>query len=200
MAFRHAVALTGGIASGKSTACNLLKLYGLRVIDADAIARETLQREAKRVAELFGEGYLDEEGRVDRKKLGALIFSDETARRRLEALLHPKIREEIERQSEAQDALGGPYIVDIPLFYETANYPIDKVIVVYAPREIQKKRLMEREGLGEEEAEARLNAQMDIEEKRKRATWVIDNSGNLKQLQRETERIFDEITKSPSSN
>jgi dephospho-CoA kinase len=134
---------------------------------------------------------------VDRKKLGALIFSDETARKRLEYLLHPKIREEIERQSEAQDALGGPYIVDIPLFYETGSYPIDQVIVVYAPRETQKKRLMEREGLGEAEAEARLNAQMDIEEKRKRATWVIDNSGNLKQLQRETERIFDEITNSP---
>ncbi|WP_353661520.1 dephospho-CoA kinase [Hydrogenimonas sp. SS33] len=195
MAFKHAVALTGGIASGKSTACNLLKLYGLRVIDADAIARGMLQQQADAVRRLFGKSYVTDEGEVDRKRLGALVFSDSEARKALEALLHPKIREEIIRQSEAQDRLGGPYIVDIPLFFETGSYPIEKVIVVYAPREVQKERLMKREGLSEAEAEARLNAQLDIEEKRKRATWVIDNSGNLKQLQRETERVFDKITK-----
>ncbi|BDY13153.1 dephospho-CoA kinase [Hydrogenimonas cancrithermarum] len=195
MAFKHAVALTGGIASGKSTACNLLKLYGLRIIDADAIARQILDDEADAVAELFGDEYVAD-GKVDRKRLGQLIFSDKEARKQLEVLLHPKIREEIVRQSEVQDRLGGPYIVDIPLFFETGSYPIEKVIVVYAPRETQKKRLIEREGLGEEEAEARLNAQIDIEEKRKKATWVIDNSQNLKHLQRETERIFNQITNS----
>ncbi|WP_456403752.1 dephospho-CoA kinase [Hydrogenimonas sp.] len=193
MAFKHAIALTGGIASGKSTACNLLRLYGLRIIDADAVARDLLQREADAVGELFGPEYVSG-GTVDRKALARLIFSDKEARERLEALLHPKIREEIERLSEAQDRLGGPYIVDIPLFYETGAYPIEKVIVVYAPREVQKRRLIEREGLTEEEAEARLNAQIDIEEKRRRADYLIDNSGNLKQLQRECERVFDEIT------
>ena len=193
MAFKHAVALTGGIASGKSTVCNLLKLYGLRIIDADLIAREMLDKEAAEIAKLFGREYL-REGRVDRKALGKLVFSDEEARRVLENFLHPKIREEIIHQSREQDALKGPYIVDIPLFFETGSYPIEEVVVVYAPRDIQKRRLMEREGLSEEEAEARLNAQMDIEEKRKRATWVIDNRGNLKELQRETERIFNEIT------
>ncbi|WP_300365759.1 dephospho-CoA kinase [Hydrogenimonas sp.] len=195
MAFQYAVALTGGIASGKSTVCNLLKLYGLRIIDADQIARDQIDKEAAAIAEIFGKEYV-KDGKVDRKALGRLIFSDEGARRELERFLHPKIREEIYRQSETQDALKGPYIVDIPLFFETANYPIKDVIVVYAPREIQKKRLIEREGMSEEEAEARLNAQMDIEEKRKRATWVIDNSTNLKHLQRETERVFNEITKS----
>ncbi|WP_457598929.1 dephospho-CoA kinase [Hydrogenimonas sp.] len=193
MAFKHAIALTGGIASGKSTACNLLRLYGLRIIDADAVARDLLQREADAVGELFGPEYVSG-GTVDRKALARLIFSDKEARERLEALLHPKIREEIERLSEAQDRLGGPYIVDIPLFYETGAYPIEKVIVVYAPREVQKRRLIEREGLTEEEVEARLNAQIDIEEKRRRADYLIDNSGNLKQLQRECERVFDEIT------
>ncbi len=193
MAFEHAVALTGGIASGKSTACNLLRLYGLRVIDADAIAREALQAEAGRVAEIFGDRYVVD-GKIDRKALGALVFSDSEARKRLEELLHPKIRDEIVRQSEEQDRLGGPYIVDIPLFFETGAYPIERVVVVYAPREIQKRRLMEREGLSEAEAEARLCAQMDIEEKKRRATYVIDNSGNLKDLQRECERIFKEIT------
>ena len=192
MAFKHAIALTGGIASGKSTACNLFKLYGLRIIDADAIAHAILDREAAAIGRLFGEAYL-KEGRVDRKALGSLIFGDPEAKKRLEALLHPKIYEEIARQSEKHDALGGPYLVDIPLFYETGNYPIKKVIVVYAPRTLQKKRLMEREGLCEEEAERRLDTQMDIEAKRKMADWVIDNSGNLKQLQRETERLFNEI-------
>jgi len=193
MAFEHAVALTGGIASGKSTACNLLRLYGLRVIDADAIARDILQAEAANVGRIFGSRYVVD-GKVDRKALGALVFSDRDARKRLEELLHPKIREEIVRRSEEQDRLGGPYIVDIPLFFETGAYPIDRVVVVYAPREIQKERLIEREGLSEAEAEARLDAQIDIEEKKERATYLIDNSSNLKHLQRECERIFKEIT------
>jgi len=180
MAFEHAVALTGGIASGKSTACNLLRLYGLRVIDADAIARDILQAEAANVGRIFGSRYVVD-GKVDRKALGALVFSDRDARKRLEELLHPKIREEIVRRSEEQDRLGGPYIVDIPLFFETGAYPIDRVVVVYAPREIQKERLIEREGLSEAEAEARLDAQIDIEEKKERATYLIDNSSNYLQ-------------------
>ena len=194
MAFEHAIALTGGIASGKSTASNLLKLYGLRVIDADAVARQMLQKEADSIKKIFGKEYL-KDGVVDRKALAALIFGDKEARKRLEELLHPKIRDEIVRLSEEQERLGGPYIIDIPLFFETGAYPIERVIVVYAPRETQKKRLMEREGLSEEEAEARLDAQIDIEEKKERATYLIDNSRKLKDLQRECERVFDEIAK-----
>ncbi|WOE72403.1 dephospho-CoA kinase [Hydrogenimonas thermophila] len=194
MAYEYAIALTGGIASGKSTVCNLLRLYGLRIIDADAIARQMLDSESDAVSKLFGKEYIVD-GKVDRKALGRLIFSDNDARKKLEELLHPKIRAEIERQSEEQDRLKGPYIVDIPLFFETGNYPIEKVIVVYAPREIQKRRLIDREGLSDEEAEARLNAQIDIEKKKKLATWVIDNSKNLKHLQQETEQIFNKITK-----
>ena len=194
MAYKYAIALTGGIASGKSTVCNLLRLYGLRIIDADAIARQMLDVKSQAIADLFGKEYIVD-GKVDRKALGRLIFSDKDARKKLENLLHPKIRAEIERQSEEQDRLKGPYIVDIPLFYETSNYHIEKVIVVYAPREIQKSRLIDREGLSDEEAEARLNAQIDIEEKKRLATWVIDNSKNLKHLQQETEHIFNKITK-----
>jgi dephospho-CoA kinase len=200
MAFEYAIALTGGIASGKSTVCNLLKLYGLRVIDADAVAHAVLQREADAVAALFGDGVRDASGGIDRKALGRLVFGDAEARKRLEALLHPLIRREIEQESARHDRLKGPYIIDIPLFYETGAYPIDRVVVVYAPRELQKKRLMEREGLSESEAEARLDAQMDIEIKRRQATWVVRNDGNLKDLQRETERIFYEITQSRHFN
>jgi len=194
MAYEYAIALTGGIASGKSTVCNLLRLYGLRIIDADAIARQMLDSESDAISKLFGKEYIIDD-KVDRKALGRLVFFDKDARKKLEELLHPKIRAEIERQSKEQDRLKGPYIVDIPLFYETGNYAIEKVIVVYAPRDIQKRRLIDREGLSDEEAEARLNAQIDIEEKKKLATWVIDNSKNLKHLQRETEYIFNKITK-----
>ncbi len=195
MALEHAVVLTGGIASGKSTAGALLSMLGFRIIDADAIAHRVLDEQAPRIAELFGAEYLDAEGKVDRKALGSLVFADASARRELEALVHPPIREEIRHQSEAQERFAKPYLIDIPLFYETGDYPVEKVAVVYAPRGIQRERLLQREGLSEAEAEVRLEAQLDIEEKRKRATWVIDNSGDLKQLQRECERVREEILK-----
>ena len=193
MAFEHAVVLTGGIASGKSTAGALLSMLGFRIIDADAIAHKVLQEQAPRIAELFGREYLDAEGRVDRKALGSLVFADASARRELEALMHPPIREEIRRQSEEQERFAKPYLIDIPLFYETGDYPIERVAVVYAPRPTQLERLIQREGLSEAEAQARLNAQIDIEEKRRQATWAIDNSGDLKQLQRECERVREKI-------
>ncbi len=193
MAYEHAVVLTGGIATGKSTAAALLRLLGFRIIDADAIAHEMLDREAAQIAELFGRDCLDAEGRVDRKVLGARVFADPARRKRLEALLHPPIRREIARESQEQERLGRPYLIDIPLFYETGDYPIEKVAVVYAPRSLQLERLMKREGLGEEEAELRLQAQLDIEAKRRRATWVLDNSGDLKQLQHECERLKEAI-------
>ena len=195
MAFEHAVVLTGGIASGKSTAGALLSMLGFRIIDADAIAHEVLEAQASRIADRFGAEYLDAEGRVDRKALASLIFADASARRELEAIVHPPIREEIRRQSEAQERFAKPYLIDIPLFYETGDYPVERVAVVYAPRSTQRERLVRREGLSEAEAEARLSAQLDIEEKRRLATWVIDNSGDLKQLQQECERVREEILK-----
>ena len=193
MAYEHAVVLTGGIATGKSTAAALLQLLGFRIIDADAIAHEMLDREAAQIAELFGRDCLEAEGRVDRKALGARVFADPAQRKRLEALLHPPIRREIARQSQEQERLGRPYLIDIPLFYETGDYPVDKVAVVYAPRSLQLERLKKREGLSEEESLRRLEAQIDIEAKRRQATWVLDNRGDLKQLQQECERFKEEI-------
>jgi dephospho-CoA kinase len=187
MAYDYAVALTGGIATGKSTAGALLSLMGFRVIDADTIAHEVLQDHHAAIAEHFGEAVVPD-GIVDRKALGAIVFGDAQKRRELEAIVHPPIQAEIERRAREQDALGKPYLIDIPLFFERNAYPIERSLVVYAPRETQLKRLMERDGLDEAAALQRLAAQEDIETKRAKATWVIDNSGDLARLQAECEQ------------
>ena len=185
MAFKYAIALTGGIATGKSTVASLLGLSGLRIIDADTISHTILDQNAAWVKAHFGEEFITPEGKVDRPALGKLVFADSGKRRELEAFLHPLIREEIERQSEKQDSLEYPYLIDIPLFFESQKYDIKDSVVVYAPPEIQLKRFMKRNGFSEEESKRRIASQMPIDEKKARATWVIDNSGNLKHLHKE---------------
>ncbi len=190
MEFRHAVVLTGGIATGKSSVCSLLKLYGFQIVDADAIAHRMLEKESRKIAELFGDAYLID-GKVERKKLGALIFSDKEAKKRLETLLHPPIREEIFRQSRFCEERGVPYILDIPLFFETNHYQIEKVALVYATRRQQLERLIKREGYTEEEARRRIEAQIPIDKKRELASYVIDNTRDLKHLQAEVDRFVE---------
>jgi dephospho-CoA kinase len=192
MAFKHAIALTGSISTGKSTTVKLLESAGFHIIDADKIAHQVLDEQHQAIAKMFGERFI-KDGKVDRKALGALIFSDEEKRKQLEGLLHPLIYEEIKRLSIQEDALEKPYFVDIPLFFETRRYPIERSLVIYATKEQQLKRLMEREGYSEEEALKRINTQIPVEEKRKLATYVIDNSGTLTQLGQECERVKKEI-------
>lgn len=192
MPYRYAIALTGGIATGKSTVASLLGLNGLRIIDADTIAHRILDENGAWVAERFGSEFV-KNGKVDRPALGKVIFADPDARKELESFLHPKIRAAIEEQSEKQDALGYPYLIDIPLFFETQSYPIKDSVVVYTPKELQLERFMKRNGFSEEESLRRIGSQMDIEEKKARATWVIDNSSNLKHLQTECEHFVETI-------
>lgn len=192
MAFDYAIALTGGIATGKSTVASLLGLNGLRIIDADTIAHRILDENASWVAEHFGDEYI-KNAKVDRPALGKIVFSDPEAKKVLESFLHPKIRASIEAESEKQDRLGYPYLIDIPLFFETASYPIQNSVVVYTPKGVQLERFMKRNGFSEEESLRRIESQMDIEEKKKRATWVIDNSSNLKHLQKECEQFVERI-------
>jgi dephospho-CoA kinase len=193
MAFQFAIALTGGIGTGKSTLSALLQLNGLRIIDADKVAHETLQQSSDEVAELFGSQYLDD-GIVNRKKLGGLIFSDKSAKEKLENLLHPKIFKTIEAESKKLDKFKFPYLIDIPLFFETKRYPIENVIVVYSPKSLQIERVMERDSISKEEALRRIDSQISIEEKREFATILVDNSGNLKQLQSEAEKVVKRIS------
>ncbi|MDD5052132.1 MAG: dephospho-CoA kinase [Sulfuricurvum sp.] len=192
MAFEYAIALSGGIATGKSTVASLLGLNGLRIIDADTIAHRILDENSGWVNERFGEEFV-KNGKVDRPALGKIVFADPEAKKELETFLHPKIRAAIEEQSEKQDALKYPYLIDIPLFFETQSYPIKHSVVVYTPKSLQLERFMKRNGFSEEESLRRIESQMDIEEKKKRATWVIDNSSNLKHLQRECEHFVDTI-------
>jgi dephospho-CoA kinase len=192
MAFEHAIALTGGIASGKSSASSLLMLEGLRIIDADTISHRILDEQRQWVSEHFGKGYITETG-VNRPELGKKIFADPEARKQLEGLLHPLIREAIEAESLKHEQLGFAYLIDIPLFFETNAYPIEKSVVIYAPKAVQCERLMKRNGFSEAEALQRIESQMDIEVKKSKATWVIDNSGKLKQLQAECARFVEAV-------
>ncbi len=192
MAFDYAIALTGGIATGKSTVASLLALNGMRVIDADSISHEILDASHSWVKESFGDEYVNS-SKVDRAKLGSLVFSNIELKKKLEEFLHPKIRLEIEKRSIKQDSFKFPYLIDIPLFFENGAYDIAESVVVYTPSDTQLQRFMKRNGYSEEESLKRIASQMPIDEKRDRATWVIDNSKNLKYLQQEVEEFVDKI-------
>jgi len=186
MAYEYAIALTGSIATGKSTVASLLALNGMRVIDADSISHEILDASTLWVKDTFGEQYVSGT-KVNRSKLGEYIFSNTEAKRTLEEYLHPKIKAEILTRSEKQDSFKFPYLIDIPLFFENNNYDIETSVVVYTPKDVQLERFMKRNGYSKEESLKRIATQFDIAEKRDRATWVIDNSKNLKHLQQEVE-------------
>ncbi|MCG3668034.1 MULTISPECIES: dephospho-CoA kinase [Arcobacteraceae] len=190
--FKNAIALTGGISTGKSTVCNLLKLHGFLTIDADKIAHKLLDENSSKIEEMFGKEYV-ENGKVLRKELGKIIFSNEENKLKLEALLHPLIKEEIIKESKIYEEQNKPYFVDIPLFFEKMHYPISKSLVIYTPKELQIQRLMKRDNIDEKEAKLKISNQMDIEEKKKLADMVIDNSKDLKHLQNEVERVIGEI-------
>ncbi len=189
MRLEYAIVLTGGIATGKSAVASLFERDGYTVIDADSIAHEMLERHADEVTARFGESVRSADG-IDRKRLGAIVFADPMARKKLEALLHPLIYEEIMRLGRIEEAKKRPYIIDIPLFYEGGErYPAAKVLVVYAPQALQIERAMRRDGLSEEEILDRLAAQIDIAEKRYMADYLIDNSKDRTHLEEEYARI-----------
>jgi len=185
------MALTGGIASGKSTVSAMLAELGAAVVDADRVAREVVlpgRPALRRVAEAFGQAVLNDDGTLNRKKLGDIVFADETKRKELEAILHPVIRQEMEARIDRLEKENPRRLVvaDIPLLYETgldARYP--EVMVVYVPPAVQLERLMKRDGLTRTQALARLDAQLPIDEKKARADWVIDNSGTLADTRRQ---------------
>ena len=189
MAYEHAIVLTGGISTGKSTVSALLKEQGFDIIDADVISKTILPLHVKEVEQLFGANVVAD-GKIDRKALGSLIFNSKVEREKLNAFLHPLIREEILRQSELLEQKQKPYIIDIPLYFESDGYDCKVVVVVYAPIEVQRKRLMIREDFSKEEAQKRIDAQISIEDKRIQADFLINNSFDRKFLNEEIEKFI----------
>jgi len=186
--FKYAIALTGGIATGKSTVTSLFMLHGFLTIDADKIAHKLLNIHSSSIAKLFGDEYV-EEGKVLRKKLGFLIFNNSQEKEKLEKFIHPLIKDAIIDEAKIFESQKKPYLIDIPLFFERQNYNISKSIVVYTSKETQIERLMKRDNSTKEDALSRINNQMDIEEKKSLANYVIDNTKDLKSLQDEVERV-----------
>ena len=193
--FPNAYVVTGSIASGKSTAINLLKERGFSVIDADVIAHEQLEICKCEIVEFFGEQILDEAGKIDRQKLGAIVFKDPKKLKILGQILHPKIKEKILSRATKLECLEQVYFVDIPLFFEKEDRYAEfkNVAVIYAPKELLLSRLMSRNGLKIEEAKARVELQVDIEQKRKKANFIIDNSGDKENLEQELEKFLRQI-------
>ena len=182
------IGLTGGIGTGKSTVTKILLSKGIPVVDADHISRSLLAPGSPYVVELvslFGEWLLDENGNVDRKRLGERIFSSPELRGQLEKFLHPLIKEEIYRQIEEYGAQKvNLLILDIPLLFEGAYWQsqVDETWLVDTSEKNQLARIMVRDGLSEESAKKRIEAQMTLEEKRKLADVIIENNGTFEEL------------------
>ncbi|MBD2863832.1 dephospho-CoA kinase [Paenibacillus oceani] len=190
------IGLTGGIACGKSTVAAMLVRRGAILIDADQIAREVVLPGAPAlgaVAERFGESVLNEDGSLNRKALGEIVFKEEAARKDLEAILHPQIRAMMKERMEEANRLTPDklVVVDVPLLFESKlEFMFEETLLVYIPRELQLVRLMERDGISAEQAERRLAAQMPIDDKRALADAIIDNSGTLEQTERQINQYW----------
>lgn len=186
------IGLTGGIATGKSMVSNMFRKLGAFVVDADKIARELTGKGSPVVGKLvdsFGLAILTKNGEIDRKQLRERIINDEQARLLLNSIMHPEIiarEEEMVRASTASIK-----IVDAALLIESGSYKrFRDVVLVYTPRYLQLKRLMERDRISEELANGFIDTQLSIEEKKKFATHIIDNSGKISETERQVRRLY----------
>jgi dephospho-CoA kinase len=190
--------LTGGIATGKSTVSQMLRELGAQILDADEIAREVVEPGTpglEEVARRFP-GVVGTDGRLDRAALGARVFGIESERRALNAILHPLIQARFLEKTQALAEARVPRIVyDAALLIENGLHAfMDGVILVSAPRELQISRLSARNGLSRAEAEARIDSQLPLDEKRRHARWVVDNAGGLDETRKQVARIWSELS------
>ena len=195
------VGLTGGVASGKSTVSALLREHGAVVVDADVLAREVVAPGSTGLAEVvgeFGAEVLTADGHLDRPRLGALVFADAAARARLEAIIHPRVRA---RAAELEAEAGPDAVVvhDIPLLAETGQQDrFDAVVVVDVPVEVQQDRLVRLRGLSPADADARIAAQASREQRLAVATYVVDNTGSLADLETRVAEVWAALTGAPT--
>ena len=190
------IGLTGGIASGKSTGSELLTAFGFKVIDADTAAREAVAKGTtglEKVRETFGEEAIDENGEMDRKYMGDLVFNNPDQRLVLNEIVHPIVREIMDEKKQQYIEEGHNVIMDIPLLFENElQDTVDEVWLVYTSESIQIDRLMERHDLTQEEAKARVYSQISIDKKSRMADHVIDNLGDKLELKQNLEKLLSE--------
>ncbi|HEX9758951.1 MAG TPA: dephospho-CoA kinase [Nitrospiria bacterium] len=192
--------LTGGIASGKSVVSGLFRDRGAYIIDADRIAHEVISPSSPpwgKIVEAFGKEILLPDKSIDRKKLGRIVFDDPEKREELNAIVHPRVFAEEERQRKAivdRDPQA-VIIFDVPLLIETRSFELmDKVILVYVNRALQLKRLVERDNLTRDEAKKRVDSQIPLKEKRQYADYIIDGGEPIDQIRERVEEIFLELS------
>lgn len=190
------IGLTGGIASGKTTVSDYLKERGYTVLDADAYSRKTTAKNGPAIPAIkqaFGDDIVNDDGELDRKKLGSIIFNDADKRRELNGIVHPLIRDMM-NSDEEKFIKKGHVFLDIPLLFENGlNERCDFVVTVFVDRETQIKRLTARNDLTVEEAEARINSQMPLTEKVRMSEYRLDNNGNLEALYEQIDRFTEEL-------
>ncbi|EZX35937.1 dephospho-CoA kinase [Staphylococcus aureus C2679] len=190
------IGLTGGIASGKSTVSELLSVFGFKVVDADKAAREAVKKGSKglaQVREVFGDEAIDENGEMNRRYMGDLVFNHPEKRLELNAIIHPIVRDIMEEEKQEYLKQGYNVIMDIPLLFENElENTVDEVWVVYTSESIQMDRLMQRNNLSLEDAKARVYSQISIDKKSRMADRVIDNLGDKLELKQNLERLLEE--------
>ncbi|HCZ8189993.1 TPA: dephospho-CoA kinase [Staphylococcus aureus] len=188
------IGLTGGIASGKSTVSELLSVFGFKVVDADKAAREAVKKGSKglaQVREVFGDEAIDENGEMNRRYMGDLVFNHPEKRLELNAIIHPIVRDIMEEEKQEYLKQGYNVIMDIPLLFENElENTVDEVWVVYTSESIQMDRLMQRNNLSLEDAKARVYSQISIDKKSRMADHVIDNLGDKLELKQNLERLL----------
>ena len=193
------IGLTGGIATGKSTVSAILENAGAVIIDADRIAREAVKKGQpayREIVEHFGETVLLPDGEINRSVLGDIIFNAPGKKQLLNKIVHPYVRKETHRQLQqiGRTEPNAIVILDIPLLIEAEmDKDLSEVIVVYVPEHIQIERLMQRDGISEADALARVRSQMPIEEKKDKATIIVDNSGSKENTRKQTLKIFQRL-------
>jgi dephospho-CoA kinase len=195
------VGLTGGVGSGKSTVADMLRELGAEVVDADEASHAVYDPGTpgfSAVVREFGDDFVSD-GRIDRQRLGALVFGDADARRRLNAIVHPLVREWMAARTTEAAIRGAEVVVQVvPLLFENGLERLfSTIVLVYVAAELQVERLVKGRGLTQERALAMIAAQMPIDEKRRQAHHVIDNSGSIEKTRAQTDQIWAQLTFTP---
>ncbi|ELU00611.1 hypothetical protein CAPTEDRAFT_126614 [Capitella teleta] len=196
------VGVTGGISTGKSTVSKYFAELGCTVLDADLVAREVVEPGKpawKKIVRHFGLDILNEDGTLNREKLGEMIFSDASLRRKLNSFTHPAIMKSMLFSILCNFFKGRDFLLlDIPLLFESGNMLpfMSEVLVVSCDADLQLSRLIQRNSLSEDEAQRRINAQLPLADKCKRATFIVDNSGSLSETEEQVRRIHNRLKSS----